>query len=635
MTQPDGEFPDLAANYASLATWAATTQSDWEAFMRNPVEFAFTRILDGLFEGLQTGISFALSLLSGIAKAILNLDPTTFFATVEDALDALGPLGTAVSGAAAGIAAFLSAAGDLTMGAAGALLAALATMINQIGDIFAGAAVTPINTAVQQVQDWWAAITDAAEETTAAGIGALIAAGGTAAGQVEDIISGVTGASTAADVATNLNLAATNIAQIGTAAQNAAAGVVGSLNAAATQVQTAFSGIIGSIFGGLTGTVSPPATTSQAAATAALQGVTSNVVGSAAALIGIQSQATSGANLMAVKFNFSDYGTGTVALPSSFTVSDDGAYAPNYGGGIEIVDGRAVYKATGSPGGSAHKLARYNAAPTTTDYQEVSWVHTGTQDGPGGGGHNYYACRMNSAATSFLKFVVLANNTLSIAAQVADVPTAITSYNYMKVGAKYTVKCGDLSNNRKIYLYENDALVLSFTDAVHQVGASYRYAAFGMWGENTGAQRGSFGVNVFSVADQVFKPGPPAAAYVSTSETTTSTSYTDLTTTSDTVTATIGSSGMALALVSANLQNNTQASRSYMSFAVSGATTQAAVDSYSIGIGIPAAVANMANHSGSFLVTGLNPGSNTFKAKYRVSATTGTFVDRRIAVIPL
>ena len=34
-------------------------------------------------------------------------------------------------------------------------------------------------------------------------------------------------------------------------------------------------------------------------------------------------------------------------------------------------------------------------------------------------------------------------------------------------------------------------------------------------------------------------------------------------------------------------------------------------------------------------VLGLTPGSNTFKAKYKVSAGTGTFFDRRISVIPL
>lgn len=561
--------------------------------------------LGTLLQYLNSSGQFAAGQLTGAINGSLTLGGVTLSTLVTN-INSSGQI------LAAGITGALGT--GLTVG--GVTLSTLFTNINSSGQILGAGITGAINTA--------ATIGGTALSTLSTNWNAAVT-------NVNNLIGGVTGASTAADVATNINLAATNITQIGAAAQNAANGVVGSLNSAATQVQTAFSGIINSLFGGFTGTPAP-ANQTQAQVTAAAQNVATNFVGNAATFVGIQNAEAAAANLMSVKFNFADYGTGTVALPSSFTVSNDPTYTNN-GGGMQIVDGRATYQATGV--GSAHKLARYNVAPTTTDYMEVSWVHTGDQDGAGGSGHSIVYARMNSAATSFLQFITLNGNTLAVNAVVAGSGTAVTSYTNMKPGARYVIKCGDLSNNRKIYLYENDALVLSFTDAVHQVGASYRYAAFGVSGNNTGTQLRNFAFNVFGVADQVFKPGPAAAAYVSTSETTTSTSYTDLTTTSDTVTATIGSSGMALVLVSANLQNNTQASRSYMGFAVSGATTQAAADSYSISIGIPASVANMGNHSGSFLVTGLNAGSNTFKAKYRVSATTGTFADRRIAVIPL
>ena len=39
--------------------------------------------------------------------------------------------------------------------------------------------------------------------------------------------------------------------------------------------------------------------------------------------------------------------------------------------------------------------------------------------------------------------------------------------------------------------------------------------------------------------------------------------------------------------------------------------------------------------SATFYVTGLTAGSNTFTAKYRVDAGTGTFANRTIVVIPL
>jgi hypothetical protein len=124
-------------------------------------------------------------------------------------------------------------------------------------------------------------------------------------------------------------------------------------------------------------------------------------------------------------------------------------------------------------------------------------------------------------------------------------------------------------------------------------------------------------------------------AFVTTSETTTSTTYADLTTTTDTVTVTIGSTGKALVVVSGLLQNTTAGGYAYIGYAVSGASTVAANDN--MAIAIQTAASNgyaTAQHGGTFLVTGLTAGSTTFKMKYRVSTGTGTFQYRRIAVIP-
>lgn len=119
----------------------------------------------------------------------------------------------------------------------------------------------------------------------------------------------------------------------------------------------------------------------------------------------------------------------------------------------------------------------------------------------------------------------------------------------------------------------------------------------------------------------------PDEDMVATSQTTTSTSYTDLATVGPTVTVTTGTTAL-VGLYNTNV--NTGVTSSLMSFAVSGASSIAANDNTAIGIAGTSGV----REGGVFLFTGLTPGSNTFTAKYRVGAGTGTYVDRRIWVMP-
>lgn len=133
--------------------------------------------------------------------------------------------------------------------------------------------------------------------------------------------------------------------------------------------------------------------------------------------------------------------------------------------------------------------------------------------------------------------------------------------------------------------------------------------------------------------------------FVATRETTTSDSYTDLSTAGPAVTVTIGANGLALVSISAGLASNGDtANMAAMSFAVSGANTQAAADTFAITAGRVGAGGTNGNsgqefhHSGVYLLTGLTPGSTTFTCKYKrfISGTgTQTFVNRRIAVTPL
>lgn len=121
----------------------------------------------------------------------------------------------------------------------------------------------------------------------------------------------------------------------------------------------------------------------------------------------------------------------------------------------------------------------------------------------------------------------------------------------------------------------------------------------------------------------------PGHATVATSQTTTSTTYTDLTTVGPVVNVDTGTK--ALVFLKASILNATSGTLTHMGFAVSGTSTIAASDAFSI----DGTTTTAFRIGGAFIVTGLTPGTNTFTAKYRVSAaTTGTFADRDLIVLP-
>lgn len=119
---------------------------------------------------------------------------------------------------------------------------------------------------------------------------------------------------------------------------------------------------------------------------------------------------------------------------------------------------------------------------------------------------------------------------------------------------------------------------------------------------------------------------------VLTSETTTSSPFTDLATVGPLVTVDTGPN--ALVLTHCQLSND-GAGSAFAGVEVSGASSIAAALNRSI---------NIVNSAGAVIGAGtsvwyagglvLTPGSNTFTMKYRVSSGTGTFADRRIIVVP-
>jgi hypothetical protein len=126
----------------------------------------------------------------------------------------------------------------------------------------------------------------------------------------------------------------------------------------------------------------------------------------------------------------------------------------------------------------------------------------------------------------------------------------------------------------------------------------------------------------------------PSVSVVSTSETTTSVgTYVDLATLGPEVS--VASGTRAIIFVSARIANNTNATESFASYAVSGASSVAATDSRAASLLV--AAANQRARVGIIaLETGLTAGTNVFTMKYKVGgASTGTFDARTLAVFPL
>ena len=123
-----------------------------------------------------------------------------------------------------------------------------------------------------------------------------------------------------------------------------------------------------------------------------------------------------------------------------------------------------------------------------------------------------------------------------------------------------------------------------------------------------------------------------AGSGVVTAQTTTSTSFTDLATAGPAVAVTTGTT--ALVIISAGVANDSAGGRTLASYAVSGATTDAADDTRSI-IYDESSAGRIIAASRVEYKTGLTAGSNTFTMKYRVGGGTGTFQFRHIAVIGL
>jgi hypothetical protein len=122
-----------------------------------------------------------------------------------------------------------------------------------------------------------------------------------------------------------------------------------------------------------------------------------------------------------------------------------------------------------------------------------------------------------------------------------------------------------------------------------------------------------------------------AGEQISTNETTTSTSFTNLSTVGPSVTLTTGTK--ALVIVSCRAANTSSNAFVVMGYEVTGASSVAPLDGASRFT--TGSTANDSYGVAAATVQTLTAGSNTFTAKYRVSGGTGNFNTRSIYVVDL
>ncbi|WP_255799424.1 hypothetical protein [Mycobacteroides abscessus] len=164
--------------------------------------------------------------------------------------------------------------------------------------------------------------------------------------------------------------------------------------------------------------------------------------------------------------------------------------------------------------------------------------------------------------------------------------------------------------------------------ATSLMGAAYRS---GGWASSDPALPGS--MSQFAFLDT----GTPArivSGTIATAQGTNSTAYVDLTTPGPSVTLNVPASGeVTIDLSAAYSSGGAAAQTGYMGCALSGANTRAATDA-TAAYGRTVTAGLYGTLARRIHLTGLTPGTTTFKAVYKTSTSTATFSDRHIIVEP-
>lgn len=170
----------------------------------------------------------------------------------------------------------------------------------------------------------------------------------------------------------------------------------------------------------------------------------------------------------------------------------------------------------------------------------------------------------------------------------------------------------------------------SFTDSSHtsSMGASYRGGGFATSDSDTPGS-----ITQFAFLD-TGTPSRITSAEVATAQTTTGTAYQDLATSGPSVTLNVPASGEALIHMSCAVTTTGSNTSAFMGFVMSGSNTAVASDARAANlVGNPTGGAQgvMAR---TLHLTGLTPGTTTFKAQFKAAAATATLSNRILTVEP-
>ncbi|ORB93949.1 hypothetical protein LAUMK4_05825 [Mycobacterium persicum] len=403
MTTPNQFFPDSSANYGGLAAFAAKSIEDW----RNEVTGGFISATTLVQDAIQNFITFIsqIPVIGPIASAALQY--------LQDLIDN---------------------AGQATAAAVGTLIANLSTMLTQIGDIFDGVVVTPINTVVQQIKDWWTA--------TGVDLPTAITNAGNAVGDIADIIS---------------NAAQSTAAQVGAALAGAVDGIddvvataLGTAGAAATSFGQAFEGALAGWVNAIQGGSLAAANAAQF--TAAATALTGTVSSLSAQMTSINGQLSG------------FYGGGTGGLQEQVLISDPESLPSGYSAVTTIAIASAKHT---------------TAAATDVQTAGGSWA---VDDGRA----KYLFLRANSGFTTYT-YVLLKSNTpggganCKIGCVVSGTNTVLKTFSLPGAGRVVTNSAYLISANGYDLTVTGPGLSESVNDSGHvsQIGSSYRYGGFG------------------------------------------------------------------------------------------------------------------------------------------------------------
>jgi hypothetical protein len=276
-------------------------------------------------------------------------------------------------------------------------------------------------------------------------------------------------------------------------------------------------------------------------------------------------------------------------------------------------------------GGARYLFLRVNSGFST--YLFVKWFATGTTSAPvfnvslgcvvAGVEHVFTTFTESTAATAQALINASVNNNISLEAT-AD-------------AIQFTYPQGASTVNASI--------AFSDTSGVSQIGATFRNAGFGT-DESPVVFPASFaffdsGPTVGPQASPIITPQTSVSANPTGAQTTTSTTFAKLPTTTDQVTVNIGPSGIALVFLTCSTNNSGAGQANYVGFSMSGENTAAASFSQALEYQCFSASTSSGAPNGMFPVTGLTPGATTFEMEYAVTGGTGTFWNRRIFVLPI